>query len=211
MNNLENFENIITQKLDAATKQINTIGTENIHDTDNRMMNMINSKSKGNPINVSQMMGSVGQQSVEGKRIMYGFDNRTLPHFTKYDDGPESRGFVESSFISGLTAQEFFFHAMGGREGLIDTAVKTSETGYIQRKLIKAMEDAKVNFDMTVRNASGNIIQFMYGDDSFDPIKLDKHHLDYLKYDVGLETMEDNYLITEGDNLKFVVEDRIIK
>jgi DNA-directed RNA polymerase beta' subunit len=119
--------------LDKATKNINNIGTENINDKDNRMMNMINSKSKGNPINVSQMMGSVGQQSVEGKRIMYGFDNRTLPHFTKYDDGPESRGFVENSFIKGLTAQEFFFHAMGGREGLIDTAVKSvvSETEII--------------------------------------------------------------------------------
>jgi len=125
MNNLEHFENLINQKLDKATKLINNIGTENINDKDNRMMNMINSKSKGNPINVSQMMGSVGQQSVEGKRIMYGFDNRTLPHFTKYDDGPESRGFVENSFIKGLTAQEFFFHAMGGREGLIDTAVKS--------------------------------------------------------------------------------------
>lgn len=125
MNNLDHFENLINQKLDKATKTINNIGTENINDKENRMMNMINSKSKGNPINVSQMMGSVGQQSVEGKRIMYGFDNRTLPHFTKYDDGPESRGFVENSFIKGLTAQEFFFHAMGGREGLIDTAVKS--------------------------------------------------------------------------------------
>jgi DNA-directed RNA polymerase beta' subunit len=133
MNNLDHFENLINQKLDKATKNINNIGTENINDKDNRMMNMINSKSKGNPINVSQMMGSVGQQSVEGKRIMYGFDNRTLPHFTKYDDGPESRGFVENSFIKGLTAQEFFFHAMGGREGLIDTAVKSvvSETEII--------------------------------------------------------------------------------
>ena len=125
MNNLEHFENLINQQLDKATKDINNIGTADINDIDNRMMNMINSKSKGNPINVSQMMGSVGQQSVEGKRIMYGFDNRTLPHFTKYDDGPESRGFVENSFIKGLTAQEFFFHAMGGREGLIDTAVKS--------------------------------------------------------------------------------------
>ena len=98
-NKIENFENLINQKLDDATKKINNIGTENINDRDNRMMNMINSKSKGNPINVSQMMASVGQQSVEGKRIMYGFDNRTLPHFTKYDDGPESRGFVENSFI----------------------------------------------------------------------------------------------------------------
>ena len=211
MNNLEHFENLINQKLDKATKMINNIGTENINDKDNRMMNMINSKSKGNPINVSQMMGSVGQQSVEGKRIMYGFDSRTLPHFTKYDDGPESRGFVENSFIKGLTAQEFFFHAMGGREGLIDTAVKTSETGYIQRKLIKAMEDAKVNFDMTVRNASGSIVQFMYGEDSIDPIKLEKHHLDYLKFDVSITDMEDNYLITERDNMKYILKDNVIK
>jgi DNA-directed RNA polymerase II subunit RPB1 len=210
MNNLDNFENVVTNKLDDATKELNKIGTENIHDSENRMMNMINSKSKGNPINVSQMMGSVGQQSVDGKRIMYGFDNRTLPHFTKYDDGPESRGFVENSFISGLTASEFFFHAMGGREGLIDTAVKTSETGYIQRKLIKAMEDAKVNFDLTVRTAGGNIIQFLYGDDSVDPIKLEKHHIDYLSYDATLEQMEENYLMTESDEMKYILNDNVI-
>ena len=210
MNNLDNFENLVNQELDKATKMINNIGTENIKD-DNRMMNMINSKSKGNPINVSQMMGAVGQQSVEGKRIIYGFDHRTLPHFTKYDDGPESRGFVENSFIQGLTSQEFFFHAMGGREGLIDTAVKTSETGYIQRKLIKAMEDEKVNFDYTVRNANGSIVQFLYGDDSIDPIKLEKHYLDYLKLDVTLKDMEDNYLISIGDNLKHVLNDNTLK
>jgi DNA-directed RNA polymerase II subunit RPB1 len=211
MSNIDHFENLISQKLDKATKNINNIGTENINDIDNRLMNMINSKSKGNPINVSQMMGSVGQQSVEGKRIMYGFDHRTLPHFTKYDDGPESRGFVENSFINGLTAQEFFFHAMGGREGLIDTAVKTSETGYIQRKLIKAMEDAKVNFDMTVRNANGHIVQFVYGEDSIDPIKLEKHYLDYLKFGYTLSDLENDYLITEKDNLKFILTDNTIQ
>lgn len=210
MSNIEHFESVINQKLDNATKNINNIGTENINDIDNRLMNMINSKSKGNPINVSQMMGSVGQQSVEGKRIMYGFDHRTLPHFTKYDDGPESRGFVENSFINGLTAQEFFFHAMGGREGLIDTAVKTSETGYIQRKLIKAMEDEKVNFDMTVRNANGHIVQFIYGEDSIDPIKLEKHHLDYLKFGYTLEDLENAYLLTEKDNLKYILSDETI-
>ena len=123
-------------------------------DDDNRMLTMIKAGSKGNTINLVQMVGCLGQQSVEGRRINFGFENRTLPHFTKYDDGPESRGFVESSFVKGLTPQEFFFHAMGGREGLIDTAVKTSETGYIQRKLVKAMEDCKINFDMSVRNAS---------------------------------------------------------
>lgn len=123
--NNEFFESKINEKLNEATNQINKIGTENIKDIENRMMNMINSGSKGTAINVSQMMASVGQQSVDGKRIISGFDNRTLPHFTKYDDGPESRGFVENSFIEGLSSQEFFFHAMGGREGLIDTAVKS--------------------------------------------------------------------------------------
>ena len=87
------------------------------------------------------MIACVGQQNVEGKRIPFGFSGRTLPHFTKDDLGPESRGFVENSYLRGLTPQELFFHAMGGREGLIDTAVKTSSTGYIQRRLVKAMED----------------------------------------------------------------------
>lgn len=94
----------------------------------------------------------MGQQNVEGKRIPFGFRYRTLPHFIKDDYGPESRGFVENSYLAGLTPSEFFFHAMGGREGLIDTAVKTAETGYIQRRLIKAMESVMVKYDGTVRN-----------------------------------------------------------
>ena len=89
----------------------------------------------------------MGQTNVDGKRIPYGFENRTLPHFNKYDDSPGARGFIENSYISGLTAPELFFHAMGGRIGLIDTAVKTSQTGYIQRRLIKGLEDLKVEYD----------------------------------------------------------------
>ena len=102
---------------------------------------MARSGSKGSTINISQMTAIVGQQSVEGKRIPFGFKYRTLPHFTKDDYSPESRGFVENSYLRGLTPTEFFFHAMAGREGLIDTAVKTAETGYIQRRLVKALED----------------------------------------------------------------------
>ena len=92
----------------------------------------------------AQMIACVGQQNVEGKRIPFGFSGRTLPHFTKDDLGPESRGFVENSYLRGLTPQELFFHAMGGREGLIDTAIKTASTGYIQRRLVKAMEDLTI-------------------------------------------------------------------
>jgi len=88
-----------------------------------------------------------------------------LPHFGKDDYGPESRGFVGNSYLYGLTPEEFFFHAMGGREGLSDTAVKTSETGYIQRRLMKALEDVMVKYDGTVRNSHGDILQFLYGED----------------------------------------------
>ena len=109
----------------------------------NRFVTMVNAGSKGNNINIAQMISCLGQQNVDGKRIPYGFDNRTLPHFNKFDDSPEARGFVGSSFIQGLTPEELFFHAMSGRVGLIDTAVKTSQTGYIQRRLIKSLEDLK--------------------------------------------------------------------
>ncbi len=127
------------------------------------------------------MIACVGQQNVEGKRIPYGFQSRTLPHFTKDDYGPESRGFVENSYLRGLTPQEFFFHAMGGREGLIDTAVKTSETGYIQRRLVKAMEDVSVKYDGTLRNSQGEVIQFVYGEDGLDGVWVEHQRLDSLR------------------------------
>ena len=114
---------------------------------------------------------------MDGKRIPYGFEHRTLPHFAKYDDSPAARGFVESSYINGLSPQEVFFHAMGGRVGLIDTAVKTSTTGYIQRRLIKGLEDLMVNYDMTVRTNKGKIVQFSYGDDSIDTIKVENQEI----------------------------------
>ena len=128
---------------------------------------MVEAGSKGSDLNISQMISCLGQQNVDGKRIPYGFENRTLYHITQFDDGPLARGFVESSFIGGLTPQELFFHAMGGRVGLIDTAVKTSQTGYIQRRLIKGMEDLLVEYDMTVRNNKGKIVQYSYGDDNY--------------------------------------------
>lgn len=119
-NNEDFFELEILNILNSLSKEVGKIGTEKINDRTNRMINMIKSGSKGKNDNVAQMVGCVGQQNVDGQRVAYGFTNRTLPHYNKYDDGPEARGFVENSFISGLTPQEVFFHAMGGREGLID-------------------------------------------------------------------------------------------
>lgn len=125
LNNHDYFEQTMINILNGATSNIEKNGLDAIHHMVNRMMNMVRSGSKGKDTNVAQMIACVGQQNVEGKRVGYGFTDRTLPHYNKYDDGPEARGFVENSFISGLSPQEMFFHAMGGREGLIDTAVKS--------------------------------------------------------------------------------------
>ena len=103
-------------------------------------------------------MACCGQQNVEGKRIAFGFNKRSLPHFTKDDYGADSKGFVTNSYLTGLTPSEFYFHAMGGREGLIDTAVKTADTGYISRRLMKALEDVMVKYDGTVRTSREVII-----------------------------------------------------
>ncbi|KAF9600283.1 hypothetical protein IFM89_005869 [Coptis chinensis] len=129
--------------------------------------------SKGSPINISQMIACVGQQSVGGRRAPNGFIDRSLPHFPRKCKTPSAKGFVANSFYSGLTATEFFFHTMGGREGLVDTAVKTADTGYMSRRLIKALEDLSVQYDYTVRNASGGVVQFLYGDDGMDPAKME--------------------------------------
>ena len=144
---------------------------------DNRFVVMFNAGSKGSEINIQQMTACLGQQNVEGKRIPYGFEHRTLPHYTKYDDSAVARGFVESSYINGLSPQELFFHAMGGRIGLIDTAVKTSTTGYIQRRLIKGLEDLMINYDMTIRTNKNKVVQFSYGEDGIDTVKVENQDL----------------------------------
>ena len=174
--NVEEFETQVTSILNTATAEAGKIGRNSLAKT-NRFVTMVNAGSKGSDINISQMISCLGQQTVDGKRIPYGFENRTLPHFTKYDDSPSARGFVEGSFISGLSPEELFFHAMGGRVGLIDTAVKTSQTGYIQRRLIKGLEDLKVEYDMTVRNNKQRIIQFTYGDDGIDTVRVENQIL----------------------------------
>ena len=170
--NEEEFETQVNNILNQATSESGKIGLKSLN-KDNRFVTMVNAGSKGSDLNISFMISCLGQQNVDGKRIPYGFDHRTLPHFTKFDDTPSARGFVESSYINGLSPQELFFHAMGGRVGLIDTAVKTSTTGYIQRRLIKGLEDLMVSYDMTVRTNKGKVVEFSYGDDGIDPVKVE--------------------------------------
>jgi DNA-directed RNA polymerase beta' subunit len=122
--NQEEFETQVNNVLNQAMSEAGKIGLKSL-DKNNRFVIMVNAGSKGSELNISQMISCLGQQNVDGKRIPYGFDHRTLPHFQKFDDSPSARGFVESSYINGLNPQELFFHAMGGRIGLIDTAVKS--------------------------------------------------------------------------------------
>ncbi len=194
------FEEKINAILNKVRDDAGKLGVEQLGET-NRLNTIVTSGSKGNIINISQTIACVGQQNVPGPdgtmgRIVDGFTNRTLPHFHKNDDSPEARGFVENSFMGGLTPPEFFFHAMGGRIGLIDTAVKTSETGYIQRRLIKSMEDLKVFYDGTVRNGNGFIVQFLYGDDGMEPTKLERQT-------ISTFSLDNSELITQYDGTYF--------
>ena len=164
----EKINGILNKTREDAGKRAQTSLTRS-----NGFKVMVAAGSKGSYLNISQITAVVGQQNVGGKRIPYGFRKRTLPHFTQDDYGPESRGFVQNSYLEGLTPSEFFFHMSGGREGLIDTACKTAETGYIQRKLIKALEDIFVGYDATVRDAQGRIVQFLYGEEGYDACKME--------------------------------------
>lgn len=183
----EELENQILNALKTVSSKIGDESMKSLPKT-NRMVQMVDSGAKGSALNITQMLGLLAQQQVAGKRIQYTLQDRTLPHFTKFDDGMESRGFVENSFISGLRPAEFFFHAMGGREGLIDTAVKTSDSGYIQRRLVKTMEDLHVEYDGTVRNVNGSIFQHHYGGDGIDSICVENQPID-----LGVMSMEQLY------------------
>ena len=129
--------------------------------------------SKGSNLNVSQMVAAVGQQIIDGERVQEGFESRTLPHFKKGSREPEAKGFVVNSFFSGLSPTEFIFHAMSGREGLVDTAVKTAETGYMSRRLMKSLEDLSVRYDGTVRESGDGVVQYVFGDDGLDPAAME--------------------------------------
>ncbi|CAL4887703.1 unnamed protein product [Urochloa decumbens] len=202
---MESLENKINQILNKARDDAGSSAHKSLSESNN-LKAMATAGSKGSFINISQMTACVGQQNFEGKRIPFGFSDRTLPHFTKDDYGPESRGFVENSYLQGLTPQEFFFHAISSREGLVDTAVKTSETGYIQRRLVKAMEDIMVKYDGTVRNSLGDVIQFLYGEDGMDAVWTEEQKLDSLqmkkdefdnsfRYELDDENWRPNYLL----------------
>ncbi|HEX4919125.1 MAG TPA: DNA-directed RNA polymerase subunit A'', partial [Candidatus Bathyarchaeia archaeon] len=140
---------------------------------DNSGVIMTRAGARGSSLNIGQMTANVGQQSIRGKRILRGYRGRALSFFKPGDVRAAPRGFVYHSYRDGLEPIEFFFHAMGGREGLVDTAVRTQQSGYMQRRLINALEHLRVEYDSTVRDSRGNIIQVKYGEDGVDTAKSD--------------------------------------
>lgn len=141
---------------------------------ENPINSMILSGAGGNILNIIQISCSVGQQVLWANRINIGYRNRTLSFFKEYDLSPLAHGFIYSSFIQGLKPHEFFFGAISGRDSLMDTALRTPKSGYLYRRLANALQDLKSEYDKTVRDASGNIIQFLYGDDGYDVSGLHK-------------------------------------
>ena len=192
--NSEHDPELRERKVNNALNGATTIGqliTKNEFEYDNALNVMISAGSKGSYVNNSQIRVLVGQQNIEGKRIPLTYGGRTNPAYsTTQGEFPinatpeqedierrllyESRGFVTHCYMEGLSVQEFFFHAEGGREGVIDTAVKTSQSGYIQRKLVKKMEDLVKSYsDGLIVNSKNMVIQFNYGQ-NFDPSRMVK-------------------------------------
>jgi len=168
----ESFEIYVMNELAQARDKAG-IAAEEDFAPENAGIIMTQTGARGSSLNIGQMTAVVGQQSVRGKRVMRGYRERALPHFKVRDPSPKARGFVYSSYRDGLDPVEFFFHSMGGREGLVDTAVRTQQSGYMQRRLINALEHLRIEYDSTVRNSIGDIIQFRYGEDGVDPAKSD--------------------------------------
>ncbi len=176
----ESLEAQIMNTLASAVSEVSNIVADNIKYSD--VVVMFEAGAKGSLINTTQMAAVVGQETILGKRIMEGYLYRTLPHFKRHDLSPVSHGFVARGFKDGLTPFEVFWNIMNGREGLMDKSLRTRKSGYMQRRLVNALQDLKVHHDGTVRNAHGQIIQFVAGEDGIDPTKSDWGSLDWKDY-----------------------------
>jgi len=189
----ETLEMKIMQALGGARDEAGEIAEQYLDD-DNPGVVMADSGARGSMLNLTQMTGCVGQQAVRGERINRGYEDRTLSHFKPDDLSADARGFVRHSYKEGLGPKEFFFHAMGGREGLVDTAVRTSKSGYLQRRLINALQELEAQYDGTVRNAQDDIVQFEYGEDGVDPMKMPKEE------NLDVDAIVDRVLDAEFEN-----------
>ncbi len=191
----ETLEMKIMQTLGKARDSAGEIAEDHFGD-DNPAVIMARSGARGSMLNLTQMAGCVGQQAVRGERINRGYEDRTLSHYEKNDLSADAHGFVENSYRGGLTPREFFFHAMGGREGLVDTAVRTSKSGYLQRRLINALSELETQYDGTVRDTSGTIVQFEFGEDGTSPVRVSSG----AGNDIDVDSIADRIVEAEFDS-----------
>ena len=194
--NSDIFEYAIFNKLIVIRADLGEYLNKTISNKNNAII-MMDSGSKGSITNLTQIMCCRGQLDVfsAGKRIYKNFNNRSLPYFFQNDDRPKARAFIENSFMEGMSLSENIFEIMTCRESQIDTAVKTADTGYIQRKLIKSAEDVSVFYDGSVRSSNNKIKQFIYGDSGADTCRQYLHHLTF--YDMNNNTIKDVYKFTD--------------
>ncbi|WP_136590940.1 DNA-directed RNA polymerase subunit A' [Salinigranum halophilum] len=188
----ETLEMKIMQRLGKARDSAGEIAEDHFTD-DNPAVIMARSGARGSMLNLTQMAGCVGQQAVRGERINRGYEDRTLSHYQKDDLSADAHGFVENSYRAGLTPREFFFHAMGGREGLVDTAVRTSKSGYLQRRLINALSELEAQYDGSVRDTSGTVVQFEFGEDGTSPVKVSSKE----EHSIDIENIADRVIEAE--------------
>jgi len=191
----ETLEMKIMQQLGKARDSAGEIAEDHFQD-DNPAVIMARSGARGSMLNLTQMAGCVGQQAVRGERINRGYEGRTLSHYLPEDLSADAHGFVENSYRGGLTPREFFFHAMGGREGLVDTAVRTSKSGYLQRRLINALSELEAQYDGTVRDTSGTVVQFEFGEDGTSPVKVSSTD----ENDIDVDKIADRILEAEFED-----------
>ena len=191
----ETLEMKIMQTLGRARDSAGDIADERL-DEDNPAVVMARSGARASMLNLTQMSACVGQQAVRGERINRGYEDRTLSHYKKDDLSADAHGFVESSYRQGLNPQEFFFHAMGGREGLVDTAVRTSKSGYLQRRLINALSELESQYDGTVRDTSDTVVQFEFGEDGTSPVQVSSNE----EFDIDIESITDRIIDEEFDS-----------
>lgn len=168
----ETYEQIAYRELDSIKTNQASYVKERLTEKNNMHVMASLAKSKGKDSNIGFTMTCLGQCAFEGKLVQYTTNSRTLPYFSKNDDTPASRGFIFNNYSSGLKVSEFFYHNLDGRQGIIDTAIKTGDTGYVQRKIIKAAEDIYVAYDNTLRNGVDEIVQFVYAGNGFDVVSL---------------------------------------
>lgn len=202
---LETFEDSIKDDLNSVGSNLAVMVMNDLKPTNNFNI-QITSGARGEGSNMSQMIACLGQQSVENKRIRKKNNGRATAYNYQNDDSAYGRGFIFSPYVKGLSPLEFIYHNMAAREGLIDTAIKTAETGYIQRKIIKALEDIYVCYDGTIRNSNGTIYQFVYGDDGVDSTRQYFHDIKILEY--GNSEIKDKYIFNNNDIKKYNISEK---